>query len=227
MNKNFKNTLVIIGVVVLAGGLFFGASKLLEMGGSPDVTAPRIEAGSTSANSSAAATESTSPGSVANPNSGSEGSASTTPSTEDSAALFASLTFVDQEGKTRTLSEFKGQYLIVNYWASWCPPCKEEMPDLQKFYDKYKDDPTVEFVSIDAVGGRETKEEADKYIAENGFTFPYNYDDFMDVGGKLGLSALPSSFSVGPDSQPGFIMEGQRELADFEQLLEETKKLYP
>ncbi len=57
---------------------------------------------------------------------------------EATAALFAA-TFPDAEGRTQPLSQWKGRPLVVNFWATWCPPCVEEMPDLQQARDAYRD----------------------------------------------------------------------------------------
>src|SRR5512145_2399963 len=49
------------------------------------------------------------------------------------------LTLMDTQGVSRSLADYRGQVVLVNLWATWCPPCKEEMPTLQAFYDKYKE----------------------------------------------------------------------------------------
>ncbi len=142
---------------------------------------------------------------------------------QEAAEMMAKLRLTDQNGEEKRLGDFKGSYVIVNYWASWCPPCKAEMPDLQDFYERHKDEEDFVFIALNATGGRESRESADAYISENKFTFPVYYDLSGEIGYALGLSSLPSTFSLGPESEPGFFMQGMRSLQDFEQLLEDTR----
>jgi len=77
----------------------------------------------------------------------------------------------DASGKEVRLSDFKGEVVVLNFWASWCPPCKEEMPYFQKAYEQYGD--RVKFMMLDLVdGSRETKATGQKFIADNKYTFP-------------------------------------------------------
>jgi peroxiredoxin len=99
---------------------------------------------------------------------------------------------VDRQGKTWTLSELKGQVVFVNFWATWCPPCVEEMPSMQRLYtmlpqDKFKmlavlnsDDPAL----------------ADTFAKKFGITIPILDDRKNIVGPKYGLTGVPETFIV-------------------------------
>lgn len=99
---------------------------------------------------------------------------------------------VDRQGKIWTLSELKGQVVFVNFWATWCPPCREEMPSMQRLYtmlpkDKFKmlavlnkDDPTL----------------ADNFAVKFGITMPILDDQDNQIGPKYGLTGVPETFIV-------------------------------
>lgn len=84
-------------------------------------------------------------------------------------------TFYDIDGNPHTLSEFEGKPVILNFWASWCGPCKSEMPDIEAAYQEYGDE--IQFLLVNLTDGiNETVEIASGYIAEQGYTFPVYYD---------------------------------------------------
>lgn len=119
-------------------------------------------------------------------------------------------TVTDKDGNEVKLSSLFGKPIVLNFWASWCPPCKSEMPEFQKVYEDLGDE--VQFVMIDSVDGqRETKENGEKYINENGFTFPVYYDliynndgdkqtaSFGDAVVNYGIRAFPTSVFIDKD----------------------------
>ena len=81
----------------------------------------------------------------------------------------------DKNGEIVDLSDFYGKPIVLNFWASWCPPCKSEMPYLEKAYETYGDD--LSFLMVNLTDGeKETVETADEFIDESGYTFPVYYD---------------------------------------------------
>lgn len=84
-------------------------------------------------------------------------------------------TVTDKNGDAVKLSDFYGKPIIVNFWASWCGPCKSEMPDFQELYEEYGDEIHFLFVNV-TDGSRETVETASKFIEDAGYTFPVYYD---------------------------------------------------
>jgi len=99
---------------------------------------------------------------------------------------------VDRQGKTWTLSELKGQVVFVNFWATWCPPCREEMPSMQRLYSRL---PKDKFKML-AILNRDKPVVADKFAAQLGITMPILDDQNNNVGPKYGLTGLPETFIV-------------------------------
>ena len=112
--------------------------------------------------------------------------------TEAPAAAAPDFTVYDIDGNAVTLSDFRGQPVVVNFWASWCGPCKAEMPDLEQAYLDYGDQ--VQFLIIDLTEGRsETVEMASEYIASQGYTFPVYYDTEQSAAQAYAITAIPMS----------------------------------
>lgn len=98
----------------------------------------------------------------------------------------------DLDGKTVSLSDFKGKNVYLNFWASWCPPCKAEMPDIEKLYQETKDSDLV----IIAVNLGEDKETVKSFINENEYHFKVLLDPDQSVGRKYNINAIPDSYFI-------------------------------
>ena len=71
----------------------------------------------------------------------------------------------DMAGKTHSLADYKGKWVIVNYWATWCPPCQEEIPDLVDFHDRHKDtDAVVLGINFEDIGAEQLSSFADSFL---------------------------------------------------------------
>lgn len=98
------------------------------------------------------------------------------------------------DGKPAKLSDYKGKRVILNIWATWCPPCREEMPDMQRFYEKYKNQ-NVEILAVNLLEAgslRETK----AFVQEFGIQFPVLLDENSKVSGMYHATAIPTSFLI-------------------------------
>lgn len=125
------------------------------------------------------------------------GSSSQTSSTENSTASQVS---ADAKHTVIPLSEFslehyRGKVVVLNFWASWCPPCKAEMPDLDTLSQELRERDDVVFLSINLTdGGRETVEKAEAYLIENGFSFDVVMDTNGELANEFRISTIPQTF---------------------------------
>jgi len=110
---------------------------------------------------------------------------------------------VDQYGNVHNLSDYKGKVVFLNFWATWCPPCNSEMPDIQELYDKYSADPNSE-VAILSVAfpdyGTETSVDGIKeFLDTNGYTYPVLMDENADLLLSYYITAYPTTFIINAD----------------------------
>ena len=94
-----------------------------------------------------------------------------------------------------TLSELRGEYVLVNFWATWCIPCRAEMPYLQEIFDKHDQ------LTVLAINMGEDPERVRPFIEEMGFTYPILLDPPDDLTYEHNVRGLPVSFVVGPDGE--------------------------
>jgi len=102
------------------------------------------------------------------------------------------LTFTTVDGALVSLSAFQGNVVLVNLWATWCPPCREEMPALQAFYEEHRSNGFV-LVAIDQ---GETTKEVIPFIEEYHLTFPVWLDPASQAGEAFNTMNLPSSYVI-------------------------------
>lgn len=125
-------------------------------------------------------------------------------------------TVYDLDGNPVSLSDFFGKPIVLNFWASWCGPCKMELPDFQAVYDEVGSD--VQFLIVNMTdGSRETVETASAYLADQGYTFPAYYDTQLSAAIAYGVSAIPCTYFI--DAQ-GCAMARSTGAIDAQTLLE-------
>jgi len=100
----------------------------------------------------------------------------------------------DLDGKVIRLSELRGQPVFINFWATWCPPCRQEMPDIQKAYEKYGK--TVRFLAVNLTATESSIEVVRQYMSGNGYTFPALLDKNGSVATLYQVRAIPTSFFI-------------------------------
>ena len=109
-------------------------------------------------------------------------------------------TLKDQYGKKHTLNDYKGKIIFLNFWATWCPPCRAEMPDIQKLYERSpregKDSVIVLGVAAPKLGSEKDEAGIKAFMEKNGYSYPV----LMDKGGKLfeayGIRAIPTTYLI-------------------------------
>lgn len=123
------------------------------------------------------------------------------------------------DGQTATLSQFIGRPILVNFWATWCGPCRIEMPEIQAVWQEYRDDGLV----VLALDQDESAPEVQAYFDELGLTFTALLDEGSDTARSYGLqSTLPSSVFIKPDGRVSVIHRGVMTRGQLDAFLAET-----
>lgn len=130
-------------------------------------------------------------------------------------ALFAA-TFPDQEGRAQALSQWRGKIVVVNFWATWCPPCKEEMPELSAFQNQHAAQNVVVLgISTDDVA------KIREFVKTSPTTYPLFAGDFeaMMLAESLGNTkgVLPYTVLIGPDGALSQAYFGRLDMKKLEQ----------
>ena len=128
-------------------------------------------------------------------------------------------TLTDLEGRTLSSADWKGKVVLVNFWATWCPPCLAEIPDLIALQNRYRDRLVVVGISVDRGAPRNL---LDPYVTNLKLTFPILLDSALETAGKWRVTALPATFIVKPGGEVAGFAVGPREWnsADMTALLE-------
>jgi thiol-disulfide isomerase/thioredoxin len=103
----------------------------------------------------------------------------------------------DSEGKTRTSAEFAGKIMVLDFWGSWCGPCRMELPHFQAMYEKFKDQGVVFYgVNWERVDRAKRKDQAMAYMQANNFDFPNVFDLDDKVTFDFQVNSFPTVFLV-------------------------------
>lgn len=112
------------------------------------------------------------------------------------------------DGRSLRLADYRGKVVFLNFWATWCPPCKEEMPAMERLYQRFKDQGFVVLaVSIDAEGAPVVI----PFVKEHKLTFPIGLDQKMELASRYGVTGLPSTFLVNKKGNLAALAVGPRE----------------
>lgn len=104
------------------------------------------------------------------------------------------------DGEKIRLSDFNGKKVILNFWATWCPPCRAEMPHMENFYKKNAEKLNVEIIAVNLTAnekGGNGPEKVKKFIEDYGLTFHVPLDEEGEVGDKYRIIPIPTSFLIG------------------------------
>ena len=101
----------------------------------------------------------------------------------------------DLEGKLHKLSDYKGTPILLNFWATWCGPCRSEMPHLEEVYENWKDKDLIFF----AVNVGESSTDVTAFLDYFGFNMPVLLDNAKTVSRKYGVSGIPTTYFIDED----------------------------
>lgn len=127
----------------------------------------------------------------------------------------------DQYGVTHSLENYKGKVIFLNFWATWCPPCKKEMPDIENIYKEYGENKKdVVILGVNS----EKENEVKKFLKDKGYTFPTVIDENSEVMRKYFIQAFPTSFVIDKEGNVyGYVMGGLTK-EQIKQVIEEVLK---
>lgn len=131
-------------------------------------------------------------------------------------------TVSDQNQKGIALSYYLGKPVIVNFWASWCPPCKAEMPEFNKLASKYSNDQLVILMVNMTDGQRETVSTASKYISDNRYNLNVLFDSDGEAATKYNVTSIPRTLFINKD---GYIISDYSGQITSDELDKNTDKL--
>jgi thiol-disulfide isomerase/thioredoxin len=125
----------------------------------------------------------------------------------------------DLKGNDVSLSDFKGKKVFLNFWATWCPPCRKEMPEMEAYYQKIKDSDVVMLV----VNLGENKSTVENFIKDNKYNFPVLLDTDNKAAVDYRIASIPTSFFIDKDGNIIFRHIGPMTVEDMEAYIENTK----
>ncbi|MBI4809466.1 MAG: TlpA family protein disulfide reductase [Nitrosomonadales bacterium] len=128
--------------------------------------------------------------------------------------------FKDLQGQAQRLSDYRGKWVLVNFWATWCPPCLEEIPDLIALHEAHKNtDLVVIGVALDS-----TKESVVEFVAKKRISYPIVFGDY-DMATQVGeVEALPTSYLYDPSGKLVSYQQGMVTRSSVESYIKSKKK---
>jgi thiol-disulfide isomerase/thioredoxin len=115
------------------------------------------------------------------------------------------LKLADAEGRERSIAEWRGKTVVVNFWATWCEPCREEMPSLERLKVRL----AAKGFDVVAVNVGESKERVERFTKEVPVTFPIVYDKDSSAARTWKVRGYPTSYVIGPDGRIRYYFVGE------------------
>ncbi len=146
--------------------------------------------------------------------------------TEEEVVPAPDFTLVDLEGNTHTLSEYQGKTVFINFWATWCSPCKQELPHIQTIYEEYEKEGENGLIVLTIVapeyGSEQTAEQIKEFVESNHYTFPVLLDTTTQVFQSYGITAFPTTFMIDREGEVYGYVTGQLTEDIMHSIIEQT-----
>ncbi len=186
MKKNLGLIALVVGFVLLIAGAYVLYDKL-----APE-NAPEQLVTMENTTEPSSESETTEPSMQTEPTSQSD------PTESSKMPLAPDFTVYELDGNAVRLSDFFGKPIVLNFWASWCGPCRSEMPEFDAASQELQGEVTFLMVNM-TDGGQETVETASALVAQEGYQFPVYYDTDMDAATVYGVYSLPTTYFINAD----------------------------
>src|SRR5690625_4806229 len=122
------------------------------------------------------------------------------------------------DGENIKLSEFRGPRVMLNFWATWCPPCRAEMPDMQKFHENKN----IVILAVNLIGTESSKENVVDFIEEFEISFPILLDTDMEISNLYRIQPIPTSYMIDSDGRIQYKAFGA---LNYELMVQEFEKM--
>ncbi len=129
----------------------------------------------------------------------------------------------DQYGKEHKLSDYKGKTIFLNFWATWCPPCKEEMPYIEQLYNEYNknnDDVIILGLASPNLGNEVSQSDIEKFLKDENYTFPVMFDEDGSLTYQYGINSFPSTFVIDKEGYIKQYVPGAMDKETMKQIIE-------
>ncbi|MBN9645845.1 redoxin domain-containing protein [Terrisporobacter glycolicus] len=146
--------------------------------------------------------------------------------TENNKVKALDFTLYDQYGKEHKLSDYKGKTVFLNIWATWCPPCKAEMPHIEALYNEYNknnEDVIILGVSTPNLGNEGDEKHISQFLKDNEYTFPVLFDNNADLIYGYSIQSFPSTFIIDKEGYVREYVPGAMDKETMKSLIESNK----
>ncbi|MFD1862227.1 peroxiredoxin family protein [Planococcus chinensis] len=123
------------------------------------------------------------------------------------------------EGETAKLSDYRGKKVILNFWTTWCPPCRAEMPHMQDYYDQKAKEDNVEILAVNLTTADHGMEKITSFVSEYGLAFPILLDAEGDMGAVYQAVTIPTSYILDTEGRVQNKFVGPMDQATIEELI--------
>ena len=211
--------MILMGIMMLTGWMNGITGYLSSFGGAAGGESVSSSAGQEPGTSSSPASENES----SSPQASSSDASQSLPSAPD-------FTFYDQNGQQHTLSDYKGKVVFLNFWTTWCPPCQNEMPDIQRLYEDYGLN-QEDLVVLGVANPRSeenpynqdvSEEEVEAFLTERGYTYPVVMDTTGEVFQGYGVTSFPTTFMIDRDGNVFGYITGMLTRSMMDSIIEQT-----